>query len=273
MSGIRQVPIVRSPYPSVSVKNASFTLGTETSNTRNVAIQFKSPRYKSLTARTAIRGYLAADANGSALHATSPDSLIAGAAGSVNAGSGDGGPGLLVAGGLAIDAVATKFKTTATTKYMVGGAIASKNATTAIVFSAAHVISASKFGVILIQIDAAGTISTKVPLATQAYTSAPLALAALPQPDAGKVALGYIAIATGVGAWTANTTDMTNASGVTTATFNDAGVMGCSRSFIVISDATGLVNLIVGTAAVLTYYVALIMPDGTLVVSPALAFA
>ena len=46
-----------------------------------------------------------------------------------------------------------------------------------------------------VQINDAGTVSTKVPAATQAYDTAPLALAALPSADAGNVAIGYIAIA------------------------------------------------------------------------------
>jgi hypothetical protein len=88
------------------------------------------------------------------------------------------------------------------------------------------VVSASKFGIILIQIDAAGTYSSKVPAATpttaMAYTSAALALAALPSADSGNVAVGYIAIAADSGGWTGITDDMTNGSDLTTATFVDA---------------------------------------------------
>jgi hypothetical protein len=42
-------------------------------------------------------------------------------------------------------------------------------------FTAAHVVSATRYGVIDIYIDAAGAFLTVVPLATQAYTSAALA--------------------------------------------------------------------------------------------------
>lgn len=134
--------------------------------------------------------------------------------GSVNA--------LTASAGLAIDAVPEKFKTTSIASYRIGRDDYTKAATTALVFSAAHVITASKFGVILIQIDADGTITTKVPLATQAYNDAPTALAALPSADSGNVALGYIAIANNTGDWIANTDDMTDASDVTTASFVNA---------------------------------------------------
>lgn len=129
--------------------------------------------------------------------------------------------GLLSHGTLLIDATAEKFKTTTTSVVRISGVPYAKVATTAQVFTASHVVSASKFGVILIQQNAAGTIGSKVPLATQAYADAPTALAALPSADTGYVAIGYIAIAAGVAAWTANTDDMTNASDLTTATFND----------------------------------------------------
>ncbi len=127
---------------------------------------------------------------------------------------------LLVGTTLAIDADATKFQTTTTTAvYLVNGAVKTKAPTAALVFSAGHVITANLFGVILVQVDAAGAISTKVPLATQAYASAAAALAVLPAADADKVALGYIAIANNAGDWTANVDNMTAAGGVTSATF------------------------------------------------------
>ena len=129
---------------------------------------------------------------------------------------------LLIDGNLAIDAVPEKFKTTQEAMYTIRGVAYTKAATTALTFSAAHVITASKFGVILVQINAAGTISTKVPASPQAYNDAPTALAALPSADTGCVALGYIAIENNAGDWTANTDDLTNGSDLTTAAFNDA---------------------------------------------------
>lgn len=129
--------------------------------------------------------------------------------------------GVLSSAGLAIDAVAEKFKTTNRTVIRYNGETVGKAATTAIVFTANHVITASKFGVVLVQMSvvAATAIATKVPAATQAYNTAALALAALPEADAGFVAIGYIAIANNAGDWTANTDDLTAASDVTTATF------------------------------------------------------
>lgn len=131
--------------------------------------------------------------------------------------------GVLAPAGLAIDTVPEKFKTTLRFVGRYSGETFPKAATTAIVFSAAHVVTASKFGIVLIQITPAGTISTKCPGATQttamAYNTAALALAALPAVDAGNVAVGYIAIANNAGDWTANTDDLTAASDITSATF------------------------------------------------------
>jgi len=125
--------------------------------------------------------------------------------------------------GLDIDAVAEKFKVGAHV-IREGGKFQEKAVATALVFSAVHVITATKFGVILVQETDAGVISTKVPVSPQVYESAALALAALPAPDAGNIAIGYIAIEAGVADWDANTDDLTDASDVTTATFNDLAV-------------------------------------------------
>ncbi len=134
--------------------------------------------------------------------------------------------GVLQIGTLTIDAVAEKFKTTTVTVWRRVGIQFAKEATTALVFTAAHVVTASKFGIVLVQISDAGTISTKTPGATQttamAYNTAPLALAALPAVDAGNTVIGYIAIANNAGTWTANTDDLTDGSDLTTATFVDA---------------------------------------------------
>ncbi len=129
--------------------------------------------------------------------------------------------GVLYPAGLAIHSTPEEFKTTNRFVGRLNGETFGKAATTALTFTANHVITASKFGVVLVQVTPAGTISTKVPGATQAYNSAALALAALPAADAGNVPMGYIAIANNAGDWTANTDDLTAASDVTTATFVD----------------------------------------------------
>lgn len=101
----------------------------------------------------------------------------------------------------------------------VDGVLFEKAASTGLSFTAAHKITAETFGVILLQITAAGVISTKVPAATQAYASAALALAALPAADATKVAIGYLAIEAGAADWDANTDDLTNGSDLETVAF------------------------------------------------------
>ncbi len=92
------------------------------------------------------------------------------------------------------------------------------------VFSDAHVVSATKFGVVLVYINAAGTVITKVPLATQAYASAAAAHTAASAFDvinrtSDLCYLGRILINADAGAWTANTDDLTDGSDLTTATF------------------------------------------------------
>lgn len=138
--------------------------------------------------------------------------------------------GLLAIGTLAKDATAEKFKTTTTAIYFINGVVYAKPATTALVFTANHVVTASKFAVILVQINTAGTISTKVPGSPQTYNDAPTALAALPSPDSGNVALGYIAIAAKAATWTANTDDLTNASDLTTAALTDGSLISLANA-------------------------------------------
>ena len=130
--------------------------------------------------------------------------------------------GLLLKGTLAIDATAEKFKTTTPVVYFISGVAYVKAATTALQFTAAHTVTALKHGVVLVQINAAKTISTKVVASPQAYDSAALALAAKPAPDAGNVEIGYITIEADAGNWVANTDDLTNAGDLTAATFVDA---------------------------------------------------
>ncbi len=134
--------------------------------------------------------------------------------------------GVLQNGALAVDAVPEKFKTTQTLYWRRGGIQFSKAAATAIVFSAAHPVAASKYGAVLVQISDTGAITTKISGATQttsqAYATSAAAIAALPEADAGNVAIGYIVIANNAGTWTANTDDLTDGSDLTTATFVDA---------------------------------------------------
>ena len=141
---------------------------------------------------------------------------------------------LISIGTLAISAgTAEDFKTTTIAEYTVNGVPYTKAATDNLNFSAADTINTGTatgdfFGSWVVQINAAGTVSTKPAggLTDQVYASAALAEAALPAADADKAALGYITIgATTDGDWVAITDDMTPASDCQTATFND-GVEG-----------------------------------------------
>lgn len=130
--------------------------------------------------------------------------------------------GVFSEAGLAKSATPEQFKTTRTARYRIAGVNYTKAPTDALTFTAAHNVTASKFGIVLVQINAAGTISTKVPASPQAYNSAALALAALPAVDASNIALGYLALANDAGTWVANTDDLTNGSDLTTAAFTDS---------------------------------------------------
>lgn len=142
--------------------------------------------------------------------------------------------GLVTVGTLAKDAVAEKFKTTTTAVYRIGGIQYSKAATTALVFSAADTINTAAgagqfWGIWLVQINAAGAVSTKSPAADQTYANEAAAIAALPAADAGNVALGYITVQSKEAtSWTATTDDLTAASDCAAANFVDADVLGTS---------------------------------------------
>lgn len=257
--------------------DASLTVGTESVDAINVAIQLKYDKSRADSVRRTVLAYLSDDANGDSLIATVPSGGLA-----------IGTDGVLIPvtpalqnaiiqdGNLAIHSTPEQFKTAQTAIYFLNGVSATKSATNALTFTAAHVVSATKFGVVLVQINAAGTISTKVPGATQAYNSAPLALAALPSADAGNVALGYIAIAAGAGAWTANTDDMTNGSDLTTASFVDATEVALSavpKAFYLTSESDGDIDVTITHSGAKTCYLVLVMPNGRLVASSAITFA
>jgi hypothetical protein len=126
---------------------------------------------------------------------------------------------------LGIDAVPEKF-TIAAFDFSIGGVKYAKTAATAITFSAAHVCAIGKYLAILVQIVAAGTVSTRVPLidgrsqtASQGFDSYDAAVAALPNTENGKLAVGYIVVQAGAAAWDANTDDMTPGSDLTNVWF------------------------------------------------------
>lgn len=124
---------------------------------------------------------------------------------------------------LAIHSTPTQFAVGAF-RARVGGIFVEKAAATGITFSAAHTVTADLHGCITVQMNNAGTISTKVPAATQGYASAQLALDAKVAADSDKVEIGHILIANNAGDWVANTDNMTNGGNVTTATFTSRAV-------------------------------------------------
>jgi hypothetical protein len=135
----------------------------------------------------------------------------------------DASTGLVDSSGLVIGALdATKLKV-GSFNYRIANTNYSKTAAES-TFTAAHVVSGSKYGVILVYINAAGTVTTAVPLATQAYTTAALAHAAADNYNTAikspaTLLIGRILIAADAGGWTANTDDLTDGSDLTTATF------------------------------------------------------
>lgn len=127
--------------------------------------------------------------------------------------------GVHVVAGLAISGTAAQFQTTAEATYVIAITEHTKAAVDNLTFSAADTIDADKFGAWLVQIDAAGAITTKPAAAAMDYDTAALALAALPAPDAGNARLGTIEVAAGAGGFTANTTALTGV-----VTFTDAAI-------------------------------------------------
>lgn len=275
MSALKRGRRKGNPWLSDLVGRASFTIGTEGSNAINVAIQLKDGNGKDIAERAKVNAYLANDANGDTIlpHYKMPSGGFAiGTDGLLLSGP-QPMEGLLAKGTLAISATAERFKTTSIAEFRVAGRTFTKAATDNLTFTAAHVITASKFGVVLIQINAAGTVSTKVPATPQAYDSAALALAALPAPDAGNVPLGYIAIANNTGDWTANTDDLTNGSDVTTAAFVDAPENGqYPQVFELVSESDGDIDITFTETRINSFRLVLVLGDGSLSVSNAISF-
>ncbi len=123
------------------------------------------------------------------------------------------------------------------------------------VFSAAHAISASKYGAINIYIHTSGSISSAVPLATQAYNTALLAITAANAVAVpiNTIQIGMIVIQNDASLWTANTDDLTDASDVTLAEFYNV-----TSSFTEIDEYTLTADDI--TAQKGTFYLAATLP-------------
>jgi len=257
-----------------SLYKSTIAIGVEASDIINVAVQLKNRKGRNIAEATRVKCNLFSNAAGTLLAAPPTGGVYAGSVGTLIQGTDHLRDGLVNKATLIIDATNTaQFSTSATATVRVRGITATKTAAVDLTFTAAHVITASKFGVILVQMTAGGTISTKVPASPQAYNSAALALAALPVPDAANVALGYIAIANNTGDWTANTDDLVNASDVTTAAFVDAVEQFGPSTFDVISNALGAFNFNIRDTGTPTMYVGVQMPDGRMKMSGAVTFA
>lgn len=280
----RRPPVKNSPFRANSVCGASITVGAEATNVINVAIQLKDQDGRDLAVRGVVKGYLSNDANGDSLLTTLPTGGFAIGTDGVLIPDSPASPGnaLIAKGTLAISATAEKFKTTTVASYTVNGVSHTKAATDNLVFSQAFTVAAAKYGISLVQINAAGTITTKEPSATMSYNSAVLALAALPSADAGNVALGYITLdnsssdGSSSGAFVANTDDLTDAGDITDSGFVDATEASSNtapRSFTAVSEADGDIDISITDSGTPTMYMILVLPDGTLVASGAITFA
>lgn len=122
----------------------------------------------------------------------------------------------LVSGALVIGTGATtSYRHSVNGTVIVAGKLVAMGAAADHAFTAAHVITQNLWGVALITMNAAGTFKSTVPLATQAYTSEALAIAAMPAVPANEAVVGYITIrARSTVDFTGNTTTLTADNGV-----------------------------------------------------------
>lgn len=258
----------------------SFVIGAEAGNTINVAIQLKDGLGADLAVRGRVRAYLSDDANGDSLAAAAPTGGSSiGADGVLVPTPSSLGDKVLVHGNLAVDGGdATKFQTQQAACITINGVPVRKDATAAIVFSAAHQIATDgKWGIIAVQIDTAGNFSTKVPASPQSYADEATAIAALPAADAGTRVVGYITIQTKAGAgveWDANTDDMTAASDCAAANFYDTTEQSleAAKAFDLVSEADGDIDLNIVESGAKTFYLVLVLPNGKLAPSGAITF-
>jgi hypothetical protein len=116
---------------------------------------------------------------------------------------------------LGIGTTAEKIASTAF-QYYINGIVYSKSAVAAgTAFSAADTINVgaaggSFWGIWAVQINTAGTISTKSPAADQTYANEAAAIVDLPDADTGNVRIGYVTVQSNAGvSWVANTGDLT----------------------------------------------------------------
>jgi hypothetical protein len=273
---IRRQRAKGNPFATPSpIGDVTFVVGTEAGDVINVALQLKDYNGKDLAIRGTVEAYLSSDANGDSLSTNAPTgAVVIGTDGVLIP---KGVHGILVSAALLISATAEKFKTTATVYYLLGSGVFSKAATDNLVFSSAYTVNnagvGQKWGAFLVQINAAGTFSTKAVSADQVYTSEALAVAALPPADPGTVAIGYITVQSKNNLkWTANTDDLTAASDVGAANFTNSP-LAAAKGFTLISEADGDIDVNIKDTGTPTFYLNVILPDGTKKVSGAITFA
>lgn len=138
--------------------------------------------------------------------------------------------GILVPGVVAVDSTPEQVQVTQTFIYRIAGIRYDKAPTTGIAMVASKTINvglaAGQFwGVFLIQINAAGTVTMKAPSNDQVHASEAAAIAAKPVPDANNIELGYLTIQSLTNtAWTSQTDSLTN--DVTAANFTITAALG-----------------------------------------------
>jgi hypothetical protein len=270
-------PYSQSPWGAPGTGNASITVGTEAANKINVAVTLQGFTREAVSARHLVDAYFSSDSAGATPlqpHLMPNGGYAVGTDGTVIV-TAPAPTVVITDGNLAISATAEKFKTTQTITAIVNGQTVTKAATDNLTFSAAHVITASKAGVILVQMTAAGVFSTKVPGSPQAYADANAARAALPTADADNVAVGWIEIVNNTGDWTANTDDLTAASDITSVAFRDAPEnLKYPPFFKVMPTAAGLFDLdLTETLARAPMYLNIVNADGSITTSGAITFA
>lgn len=106
-------------------------------------------------------------------------------------------------------------------EYVINGNLYNKAAVTAGTALGTTVVTAAKFGAIALDINAAGTISAaEAPANAAGYTTAALAVAALPAVASDKARMGWVTVSKSDGAFTLGTTELGAAN--TTVAYTDA---------------------------------------------------
>lgn len=138
--------------------------------------------------------------------------------------------GILVPGLVAVDSTPEQVQVTKAYIYRIAGIRYDKALTTGIAMVASKTINAGAaagqfWGIFLLQINAAGTVTMKAPSNDQVYASEAAAIAAKPAPDANNIELGYLTIQSLTNtAWTSQTDSL--ADDVAAANFTMASALG-----------------------------------------------